>query len=67
EFPVQFELVEGEVPSSYYRGKIEGEKDLGFMLYDIDFSDSMKAVFFRACMVDGVIDVQKCLCNGDVS
>lgn len=67
EFPVQFELIEGEAPASYYRGKKEGEIDLGFMLYDIDFSDEMKAVFFRANMVDGVIDVQKCLCSGGVS
>jgi len=67
EFPVQFELIDDEIPMSYYYGKKEGEKDLGFMLYDIDFSDEMKAVFFRACMVDGVIDVQKCLSNGGVS
>jgi CRISPR-associated protein Cas5d len=67
EFPVQFELIEGEVPVSYYRGKKEGERDLGFMLYDIDFSDEMKAVFFRANMVGGIIDVQKCLCCGGVS
>jgi len=66
EFPVQFELIENEVPVSCYCGKKE-EKDLGFMLYDIDFSDKMKAVFFRACMVDGVIDVQKCLSNGGIS
>lgn len=67
EFPVQFELNEGETPESYYCGKKDGEKDLGFMIYDIDFSDNMKAIFFRASMVDGVIDVQKCLCNGGVS
>ncbi|MGA9188702.1 MAG: type I-C CRISPR-associated protein Cas5c [Methanosarcina sp.] len=67
EFPVQFELIEGEVPASYYCGKKDGERDLGFMLYDIDFSDEMKAVFFRANMVGGIIDVQKCLCCGGVS
>jgi len=67
EFPVQFELIEGENPESYYCGEKGGEKDLGFMLYDIDFSDEMKAVFFRASMVNGVIDVQKCMGNGGVS
>lgn len=63
EFPAQFELIEGEVPSSSHRG----ERDLGFMLYDIDFADDMRPVFFRARMVDGVIDVRECLGAGGVS
>jgi CRISPR-associated protein Cas5d len=63
EFPVRFELVEGEMPKSCYTG----EKDLGFMLYDIDFAEDMKAIFFRAVMVDGIIDVQRCLAFGGVS
>ena len=67
EFLTQFEFIEGEVPLSCYRGEKGGERDLGFMLYDIDFSDETKAIFFRASMVDGVIDVQKCLCYGGVS
>lgn len=67
EFPVQFELIEGDVPVSWYFGKKEGQRDFGFMLYDIDFSDNMKAIFYRAYMVDGIINVQKCLCFGGVS
>lgn len=67
EFPVQFALVEEELPPSYYHGEKGGDIDLGFMLYDIDFADDMKAIFFRAAMVDGVIDVQKCLSYGGVS
>ena len=67
EFPVRFELVEGEMPESYYTGERGGEKDLGFMLYDIDFSDGMKPIFYRAVMVDGVIDVERCLGYGEVS
>jgi CRISPR-associated protein Cas5d len=67
EFPVQFEIVEGEMPESYYTGENRGERDLGFMLYDIDFSDEMKAIFYRAVMVDGVIDVQRCLGFGGIS
>jgi CRISPR-associated protein Cas5d len=63
EFPVRFELVEGEMPKSCYTG----EKDLGFMLYDIDFADEMKAIFYRAVMVDGIIDVPRCLAFGGVS
>ncbi len=38
-----------------------GERDLGFMLHDIDFGNAMQPRFFRARMVDGVIDVRKCL------
>ena len=34
------------------------------MLWDIDFADNMKATFFRAKMIDGTIDVQKCLKEG---
>lgn len=63
EFPANFEFIEGEIPKS----GITGKRDIGFMLYDIDFSDNMKAIFFRAGMVDGVIDIQKCLCYGGVS
>ena len=61
EFPVQFEFIEGEIPKS---GLI-GNKDLGLMLWDIDFVKEMTPVFFRAEMDNGVIDVQKCL-NGGV-
>ncbi len=60
EFPAQFELIEGEVPTSYYGGRAEGTRDLGLMLWDIDFANDNKAIFFRAQMKDGVIDVQKC-------
>jgi CRISPR-associated protein Cas5d len=38
---------------------LAGERDLGWMLHDIDFADEMKARFFRATMRDGVIDVPK--------
>ncbi len=60
EFPVQFEFIEGEVLKS----ELKGKKDLGLMLWDIDFPKDMTPVFFRAEMNDGVIDVQKCLKGG---
>ena len=63
EFPVQFELVEGEIPKS----PITGRKDLGFMLWDIDFANKMTPVFFRAEMTDGILDVQKCRKEGACS
>lgn len=39
--------------------KLDGEKDLGFMLYDMDYStpDDIKPMFFRAKMVNGMIRV----------
>jgi CRISPR-associated protein Cas5d len=54
EFPVAFRLIEGqETPSSCHKG----ERDLGWMLWDIDFDNDMTPRFFRAVMRDGVIDV----------
>lgn len=60
EFPVQFEFVEGDIPAS----ELKGKKDLGMMLWDIDFANNMNPVFFRAEMNDGVIDVGDCLRKG---
>ena len=54
EFPAYFELVEDNFP----RSSFSGEKDLGWMLYDIDFDNGMEALFYRAVMHDGVIDVR---------
>ena len=54
EFPAQFRLLEdGEMPVSCHRG----ERDLGWMLCDIDFDHDMSPRFFRAIMRDGVIGV----------
>lgn len=53
EFPAQFEVVEGPTPPSC----LKGERDLGWMLWDIDFPLKMTPRFFRAVMRDGVIDV----------
>jgi len=53
EFPANFELHQGETPKS----PIEGIRDLGFMLHDLDFGNNMSPYFFRATMMDGVIDV----------
>ncbi len=54
EFPVSFRLLEdGRIPVSLHRG----ERDLGWMLWDLDFDDGMTPRFFRATMRDGVIDV----------
>ena len=53
EFPAAFELLEDSIPASTHHG----DKDLGWMLHDIDFGADMEARFFRAAMKDGVIRV----------
>lgn len=53
EFPASFELIEGDMPESVHRG----ERDLGFMLHDVDFGKDMEARFFRASMKNGIIEV----------
>lgn len=68
EFPATVSLLEeGEaVPPSFY-SDVE-EKDLGFMLYDLDFSnpESPQPLFYRAIMRRGHIDVAS-LASGVVS
>lgn len=59
EFACQFRLVENPVKGE---GCIEQTKDLGIMLYDMDFKDykgekPAQALFYRAQMVCGAIDV----------
>ena len=57
EFPVRmFQHCEERPPCP---DELKGEKDLGWMLLDLDFSDpaDIKPKFFRAVMRDGVIDV----------
>lgn len=57
EFAARVDLIEdGQIPAS----KMSGVRDLGWMLYDLDFSDpaDIKPIFFKAEMRDGVIDVQ---------
>ncbi len=58
EFPAYFRLIEDDVPKS----SLSGEKDLGYMLYDMDYTDpeDIKPVFFRPIMRDGIIDLSNC-------
>ena len=59
EFPANFALCEEEI-SSYYEN--EPEKDIGFMLYDMDYTDlnNIQPMFFRAVMKHGTIDLRDC-------
>jgi CRISPR-associated protein Cas5d len=57
EFPADFALVEdGQAPPAV-PPELQGERDLGYMLHDIDFDDGMTPRFFRAVLRDGVMDV----------
>lgn len=53
EFPAAFELVEGPVQGSAH----SGERDLGWMLHDVDYHRRMEPRFFRAMMRDGIVRV----------
>jgi len=57
EFAADFALIEGEMPKPH--PSLLGRHDLGFMLLDIDFAYGSTAVFFRASMVDGTINVPR--------
>ena len=56
EFPVNFALCEKMPPCPQ---ELKGERDLGYMLYDMDYSDAknIRPLFFRAVMKDGMIEV----------
>jgi CRISPR-associated protein Cas5d len=57
EFPAQFTLIEGEVWPTSNLTEQEKERDLGWMLHDIDFKDNNAPHFFRAKMQGGIIHV----------
>lgn len=58
EFPANFRLCEeGEA-----REPLKEDKDFGYMLYDMDFSnqEDIRPMFFRAVMKEGTIDLANC-------
>lgn len=58
EFGANVVLIENEeIPTSSLRGK----RDLGWMLYDLDFSnpDDIQPMFFEAELNDGILDLGK--------
>ena len=57
EFPANFQLLEPGVAEPVADDALQGERDLGWMLHDIDFADDMTPHFFRAQMLDGLIEV----------
>lgn len=57
EFPAYFSLLEEgeEIPRSALAN--DAPRDLGLMLYDIDFRNGMQPMFYRPRLEKGVIDV----------
>lgn len=60
EFPVNFSICDEEEVHTIYDEV--PEKDLGFMLYDLDYSDrnNIQPMFYRAIMKRGVLDLRDC-------
>ena len=56
EFPASFALIEPGEPLPEPDPALTGERDLGWMLLDIDYGADSTSRFFRATMRDGVID-----------
>lgn len=57
EFPAHCRLWSGgEIPA------LEVTQDLGYMLYDMDYTDpqNISPLFFRARLIDGVLDLRDC-------
>ncbi len=59
EFPARVELIEER--ESIPKSPLTGKRDLGWMLYDLDFTNQrdIKPSFYHAIMQDGVIDVSE--------
>lgn len=57
EFPASFALVESDGDTPPRHPALDGERDLGWMLHDIDFANGMTPHFFRARMIDGRVEV----------
>lgn len=59
EFPAHFKRYTGDKPETVYQGEA---KDLGWMLYDMDYSDknNIQPKFFRAVLKNGVLDLTDC-------
>ena len=68
EFPAEFALLapdaaapDSELPLG------QRDRDLGWMLHDIDFADGRTSRFFRARLTGAVLDVRSCVAEGTAS
>jgi CRISPR-associated protein Cas5d len=68
EFTADFALiVEGAPLPESHLSPDQRDSDLGWMLHDIDHAGDKSSRFFRARLVNGVLDVQSGLAEGTVS
>ena len=60
EFPANVRLFEGDLP--VLPEELAGTRDLGYMLYDMDYSDpkDIRPTFFRATLRDGMLSLKDC-------
>lgn len=57
EFPANFQLIEDAEIQFTFDTSLMGERDLGWILHDIDFANGMTPKFFRAVIKNGLIEV----------
>ncbi|NLV46326.1 MAG: type I-C CRISPR-associated protein Cas5 [Candidatus Hydrogenedentes bacterium] len=59
EFSCSFKLVHPETEPSEIPEELRGDRELGWMLYDLDYSDpkDIRPLFFKPILRDGVIEV----------
>ncbi|QIE22101.1 type I-C CRISPR-associated protein Cas5c [Caballeronia sp. SBC2] len=57
EFPADFTLLEDDERAHEPHESLIAQKDLGWMLHDIDFKNAMTPHFFRASIQNGWIDI----------
>ena len=59
EFSCEFKFIENVELAQTENPAIAESRDLGFMLYDMDYTNpkDIKPAFFRACMNNGVIEI----------
>lgn len=60
EFPANVQLFDGDLPTP--PEDLLGKKDLGYMLYDMDYSNpqDIRPTFFRAELIDGMMNLKDC-------
>jgi CRISPR-associated protein Cas5d len=68
EFVADFSLLpEGEPLPESKLPEDQRNRELGWMLYDIDFKDDATSHFFQARLRDGALDITECVAQGIVS
>lgn len=68
EFPAAFRLLRESDPLPESSLPLDQRNcKLGWMLHDIDFENGRTSRFFRAHLVDGVLDVRRCLAENGVA